>query len=129
MENDQIKMLSEGAKRARVRPGFMANALAEYASTEGLSDVGLAEWLGCRPVDLQRIGLCIVPKSSEPDFRTLVQKIAEMCTANVSRLIQLLRMVEAHAAIRNSEKIPERPMLKMAARQAGKRRASQGDHS
>jgi hypothetical protein len=126
MDND--KMLSELAKRVKARPDFMGHALEAFASSEGLSDAGLADWLQCTPNALSQIALCLLPQSDRAEFRSQVEAIAKIGGVMPTRLLQLLRIVETRAAIQGAKQ-SNQSGLRMAARRADKRRASKGDNS
>ena len=62
------------AARVGTDPLFLANALAEYARSEGLDDAGLAVALGCAESDLAGLRLCGVPRPER--FREDAMRIA-----------------------------------------------------
>lgn len=94
------QLLAHAADRARARPFFLAGALARYQESERLDAAGLAAYLGCAPVALDRLGLCRRPADADPAaFRRDIDALARHFALDGSRLAALLRHVAALDAL------------------------------
>ncbi len=112
------------AERVGTDPQFLANALAEYARSEGLDDTGLAVALGCASADLTRLRLCGIPR---PDhFRADVERIAAHFGIGPDTLTPILRRGESLARLREVQRSSEADAgILLAARDA--RAANEGE--
>jgi hypothetical protein len=79
--------LAHLASRIEDDPFFLAHALAGYAAQESLSDLGLANQLGCAVEQLTSLRLCRMPKD-----RADVEKIAAHLDIRPERLAAVLRV-------------------------------------
>ncbi len=80
--------LSNLARQAEERPGFIASRLAAYQRAKHLDDADLATQLDCSVDNLTHIRLCTLPR---PDyFDEDVQRIAEHVHADPAALAQIL---------------------------------------
>jgi hypothetical protein len=87
------------ARRVEGDPYFLASALAAYAHAEGLSDVELAERLGCLPSQLGAIRLCRTPRSAPAQFQQDVDRIAEAFQIDGGVIAAAARLAEALQAM------------------------------
>jgi hypothetical protein len=79
--------LARLAFRVTDEPFFLAYALARYAAQESLSDLGLANRLGCTVATLKHLRLCRMPKD-----RADVERIATHFGIEPVRLADVLRV-------------------------------------
>ena len=86
------------AARVGGDPLFLANALAEYARSEGLDDAGLAAALGCAGADLTRLKLCAPPRAEH--FRADVERIAGRFGIGADALADAVRRGQSLARLR-----------------------------
>lgn len=75
------KILDDFAKRVTTDPHFLAYDLHQYATRIGITDAGLAAWLGCDEASLTRLRLCGRPR----DWRE-VEMIAAAFGVDARRL-------------------------------------------
>jgi hypothetical protein len=80
--------LSNLARQAASRAGFVAYRLAEYQRTNNLDDTALATRLGCTLDDLTHLRLCGRPRSDH--FSEDVARIARHVHADADALGRLL---------------------------------------
>jgi len=109
--HDRIAAL---ARRAQADPFFLAWALKEYASDEGLDEPGLATLLGCPVETLGPLGLCRRPRPAPSRFHQDVDQIAARFGVKAAVLAEIVRRADALAAMRRHIE-SERGLL-MAAR-------------
>jgi len=86
------------AARVGSDPLFLANALAEFARSEGLDDAGLAAALGCAGADLTRLRLCAPPRPEQ--FRADVERIAGHFGIDADALAAAVRRGQSLARLR-----------------------------
>ena len=86
------------AARVGTDPLFLANALAEYARSEGLDDAGLAVALGCAESDLAGLRLCGVPRPER--FREDAMRIAARFGIDPDLLTDAVRRGQSLARLR-----------------------------
>ena len=90
------------ARRVEADPFFLAPALADYARSEHLDELGLAEALGC-PVDtLSRLRLCRRPRPDPISFRADIDKIASRFTVHADVLAEAVRRSDALSRLRQT---------------------------
>lgn len=94
--------LNHLANRVAADPLFLANALAEYARSEGLDDNGLAAALGCRLEDLTPLRLCRTPRPETADFRSDVAAIATRFGIDPATLAEVTRRGQGLAKLRTA---------------------------
>jgi hypothetical protein len=87
------------ARRVEGDPDFLASALAAYAGAEELSDVKLAERLGCLPTQLSALRLCRMPRSAAAQFQQDVDRIAEAFQIDGGVIAEAVRLAEALQAM------------------------------
>lgn len=87
-----------------------------------MSDLEMAAFLQCREAALRDLALCRRPATSSPAFRSDVERIASYVGLDAARLAQILREVEAAAALRAATVRSEQGVrgLLLAARDRGK---------
>jgi hypothetical protein len=88
------------ARRVVDDPFFLAAALAAYARAEGLSDVLLAQRLGCTPVLLDTVRLCRTPRLSAREFQEDVDRIATVFQIDATVLAEVVRRADSLRAFR-----------------------------
>jgi len=109
------------ARRVMEDPFFLGSALAEYARSEGLDEVGLSAALGCSGEALARLRLCRRPDPAPERFAAEVELIATRFGARPDVVAEAVRRADALAGLRGPA-AGERGLL-MAARD----RALEGD--
>ena len=92
-------VLDHLATRVGSDPLFLANALAEYARSEGLDDVGLAAALGCAGDALSRLRLCAPPRPEH--FRADVERMAGHFGIDADVLAAAVRRGQSLARLRD----------------------------
>ena len=110
---DPLKALAD---RARDEPYFLAGVLAAYAAAERLSDVGLAEALGCAGVDLPMIQLCRTPRADAEGFRRDIDRICARFRLDPTRLAAVAKRGRVIARLQANEASADEPGYLMAAR-------------
>jgi hypothetical protein len=93
------------ARRLRDDPTFLASAMQAYASSEGLDGAGLAAFIGCRPQQLGRLGLCRRPAGDH--FRKDVSAIAQRFSLREEALVEVVRRAEVLEALRGATQSEE----------------------
>jgi hypothetical protein len=106
------------AARVATDPLFLANALAEYARSEGLDDAGLAIALGCPVADLTRLRLCGAPHGDREQVRAGVAAIAARFGLDPSALAAIILRGQALARLRAAPPAQVEPGFLLAARDA-----------
>ena len=96
---DAAALLRRAFSGAAANHFFLASALAAYEVAHGMDEAALAAWLDCSVEDLPRLGLCRRPDSASPAFGAEVRQIALYAGTQPLRLAQLLREVDARAAL------------------------------
>lgn len=76
-------------------PFFLGQALAVWASSEGLDDAGLAARLGVTPETLVLLRLCRRPHPEPDRFRADVERIAARFGVSADRLAEIVRRADA----------------------------------
>ncbi len=104
------------AARVATDPQFLANALAEYARSEGLDEAGLAAKLGIPPTDLTRLRLCGVPRPDAAQFRADVAAIAGRFGIDPTKLTEVVRRGQSLARLRAAQPSEVSPGFLLAAR-------------
>lgn len=104
------------AARVATDPMFLANALAEYARSEGLDDAGLATALGCPVSELTRLRLCGAPGAEPEQFRADVTAIADRFGIDSNTLTRIVRRGQSLARLRASQPGGVEPGFLLAAR-------------
>ncbi len=112
--NDYTPSFAHLVQRAREHPALLAGLLFAYQEQEKLDENGLAAYLGCDVSALPRLALCRRPRQQAPLFREDVERIAQYAGSNPLRLVQLIRAVEARAALQHASEMSS-PLL-LAAR-------------
>lgn len=102
------------AGRVGTDPLFLANALAEYARSEALSDDGLAAALGCARTDLTRLRLCGAPRGEY--FRADIDAIAGHFGIDSGALTEIVRRGQSLARLRAARPSEVKPGFLLAAR-------------
>jgi hypothetical protein len=92
--------LARLANRAAIDPHFLAFALAEYATAEGLDEAGLAAALGVPPDRLPHVRLCPAPRVDPDGFREDVERVADKFGLNRAALAAAARHGQVVAALR-----------------------------
>ena len=100
MSEPDDTVLRRASRRAEVRVAFLAGALAQYRAMHAADDAALAAFLGCEPRRLPLLAFCRRPDPSTPSFHSDVRRIAVYVGASELQLVNLLREVEALAALR-----------------------------
>jgi hypothetical protein len=80
--------LSNLARMAQARAGFIAGPLAAYQQTHNLDDHALAEQLHCSVEDLVHLRLCQLPRPDHYDQD--IERIAAHVHADPAALTQVL---------------------------------------
>ena len=112
--NDYMPSLTRLARLAGERQTLLAGLLFVYQEQEELDENGLAAFLCCDVAALPRLALCRRPRKQAPAFREDIERIAKYAGANPLHLVQLIRAVEARAALQRASEVPS-PLL-LAAR-------------
>ncbi len=105
------------AARVATDPMFLANALAEYARSEGLDDAGLAAALGCPVGELTRLRLCGAPGAEPEQFRADVADIAGRFGIDPGTLTRIVRRGQSLARLRAAQPGGVEPGFLLAARE------------
>ena len=124
-KNDAIDILAWAANRATTHAFFLANYLAQYQALQNMADAQLADFLGCTEEKLRELALCRRPDPSAPAFKTEVELIATYAGVKSARLAELIRHVEALAALTATSTTQHSDSLLMAARDRGENREDQ----
>ncbi len=101
------------AQRVAADPSFLAAALAEYAHSEKIDDVALAQRLGCPAEVLGHLRLCGMPRSEPPRFRQDIAQIASRFAVRADVLAEVVRRGQVLRQMRGG--VPEQGLL-LAAR-------------
>lgn len=88
------------ANRAQEDSFFLASALRDYAESEGIDDLALAQRMGCSPRELSAIRLCRRPSSDVPQFSDDVDRIASRFHLDAELLAAAVRLSHALVAMR-----------------------------
>lgn len=80
--------LSNLARQAEGRSGFIAGLVARYQQSHNLGDQGLADLLHCSLDDLIHLKLCALPRQDH--FQEDLVRIAEHVHANAGELARVL---------------------------------------
>ncbi len=110
--------LARLARRVEDDPAFLASALKQYATSEGLDGRGLAAALSCSVEALARLALCRRPRPAPPWFRQDVDRIAARFGANADALAAIVRRADALGRLRDVD-VGERGLLIAARDQDG----------
>jgi hypothetical protein len=102
------------AARVATDPLFLANALAEYARSDGLDDAGLAASLGCPVTELTPLRLCGAPRPDQ--FRADVAAIAGRFGIAPDVLERAVRLGQSLARVRAAQPVETAPGFLLAAR-------------
>src|SRR6266540_1894734 len=86
------------AARVETDPAFLANALAEYARSEGLDDAALARALGCAVGQLTPLRLCLRLRSDR--IGEDADEVAGRFGVSRDALIAVVRRADALQALR-----------------------------
>lgn len=89
-------------KRARHDPFFLGRALEEYQQSNGIDDVALADFLGCKTEALDRLALCRMPRPEAASFQQDVRRIAEFASCSPDQLVQVLRQASALSSLQRA---------------------------
>lgn len=87
------------AARAAERGGYMAGLLAAYQEMQRMDERQVAAALRCSLERLPFLGLCREPRREQGQFAADVREIAGYAGADVGRLAQLIRTVDATRAL------------------------------
>lgn len=96
---DRGTLFRRAFERAGADSFFLASALVDYQRAYDLDDHALAARLGCSADGLPRLGLCRRPDPQSSSFGPDVRQIASYAGVQPLRLAQLLREVDASAAL------------------------------
>jgi hypothetical protein len=88
---ESLKRLSE---RVRDRSFFLGSALAVYQDAEDLTEVAMAEQLGCSVDTLTLLRLCRMPGYGSHSFKHDVNHLAARFKIDGNRLAEMLREAE-----------------------------------
>lgn len=91
------------AARVATDPMFLANALAEYARSEGLDDPGLAATLGCPVGELTRLRLCGAPGNNPEQLRADLAVIAARFGLGPGTLTRIVSRGQSLARLRAAQ--------------------------
>jgi hypothetical protein len=110
------KIFAHAARRARSHSAYLGWVLRRYEELEHRSEDDLAQFLGIAALDLQRLSLCLRPRTDHfaEDVRQISEKFHVDATA-LAGIIRLVESVEAIAAAQEDTVSPESGLL-MAAR-------------
>lgn len=89
------------AQRAMGDPLFLGYDLREYCQVSGLSELDLPRALDCSTRSVQRLSLCFRPSPDSWAFRADVERIAQHCGIESSKLVSMLRELDSVRAMRN----------------------------
>lgn len=106
------------AARVGTDPLFLANALAEYARSEGLDDDALAAVLGCARAELTPLRLCGAPRPEH--FRADAEAIAGHFGIDPNTLVAVVRRGQSLARLRAVQSPEKAPGFLLAARDEGR---------
>ncbi|HVA92675.1 MAG TPA: hypothetical protein VNL71_22875 [Chloroflexota bacterium] len=115
--------IEQFARVAADDPFFLGAALADYAASEHLDDLGLASALGCQEALLTPLRLCRRPRPEPSLFRADIEAIVARFAVNGDRLAEAVRRSDALARLRGTAARAEG--LLMAARD---REPNDGNH-
>ncbi len=101
------------ALRVQADPYFMAQALADYQSSEGLDEAGLATCLGCSAGELSALRLCRRPRGEPALFRQDIERIASRFRIYAEVIAEAVRRSDALQAMRHTGE-DERGLLMVA---------------
>lgn len=110
------------AARASERPYFLAHDLKTYRTLQQWGDAELAACLGCPLATLPKLALCRRPDTQSHRFQEDVKAIAAFAGLDPVPLVRILREVDAFAALRVPETLPDMDRASgylMAARDKG----------
>lgn len=88
------------ARRVEDDRFFLASALADYARSERLDDVGLARFLGCAVGALTTLRLCRRPAGDAATFRAALAQIAAYGGVDRVALAAIVRRADALDGLR-----------------------------
>jgi hypothetical protein len=108
------KWLEHAERRGSERPWALGSVLDEYCRNEGLTREQLASFLGCKRESLAWLSLCRRPAGEQ--FAGDVTKIAGRFEVNPAKLAQIVRRVDALAALRRPRDLKEDDAMLLAAR-------------
>jgi hypothetical protein len=92
--------LEHFARRVADDPFFLASALTEYAHSEDLDDVGLAEALGCPVEALAPLRLCRRPRPDPAGMREDTARIGGRFGIDPVILADVVRRADALSILR-----------------------------
>jgi hypothetical protein len=113
---DGNRIFAHVARRARSHPAYLGWVLRRYEEVESRSADDLAQSLGIATLDLQRLSLCLRPRTAH--FAEDVRQISENFHVDATTLAGIIRLVESVEAIATAQEdtvSPESGLL-MAAR-------------
>ena len=90
------------SRRVDGDPFFLASVLAAYTQAESLDEAGLASALGCPVETLASLRLCRRPRA-DSQFRGDVEAIADRFGVDALSLAEIIRRVDALAALRTNK--------------------------
>ncbi|MFA5400902.1 MAG: hypothetical protein WC359_10705 [Dehalococcoidia bacterium] len=93
--NETSSILRHAAKKAGQMKFFLAEYLSEFRRFRGFSEEEVAQFLGCNAMFISKLSLCRRPQPQSQKFRSDVELIAVAFNIQPSRLVQLIREVEA----------------------------------
>ncbi len=123
----QHEIVQWAARRARLEPLFLGHELFEYQKLGNHDEEEIATFLQCSTDALVSLALCRKPDTNGPSFRMDVERIADHCGANPTRLANLLREVDALRAMRAVQQSHAPSGLLLAARDRKTRRRKDRD--
>src|SRR5262245_54751714 len=91
------RLLAYAAHRAKVRPEYLAWALARYVELEHISEEELTHRLGISLCDLPHLALCLRPRADH--FAADVRQISARFNLDLSALASVMRLVDSLEAL------------------------------
>ncbi|MBI3968152.1 MAG: hypothetical protein HY329_21150 [Chloroflexi bacterium] len=80
--------------QARRDPAFLGWALRYYQQSYGLTDTGLALWLGCSLSELPQLAVKRWPDPSDSDYVAALRQLAAQTSCDPRRLMTLHMVCE-----------------------------------
>jgi hypothetical protein len=124
-ESSPDSLLVRAARRARVRPQFMAWIFARYEDLEGYDASDLRKTLRVSTADWPKLALCLRPRHD--NFAADIRAIASRFRCDASVLANVVRLSEAGNVMQRGEAEGNRPGLLIAARKRPKHKDHEAD--
>lgn len=84
--------MREMAKKAEIRPFYLASVLRLYMDSERMNEAELSQLLGCTEEVLPHIQLCRAPRSEAEGFQEDVLRVAAEFNLDASALAKACRL-------------------------------------